>query len=102
MNLLSKAADLLEQPNAWCQGSIARDAKGERVGVAQSPRACSWCIIGAVVKAAGSVKLPDGIIHKIKNAAVADDVYLSLGSWNDEPSRTKNDVVAVLRKAAEA
>jgi hypothetical protein len=101
-DILNRAADLLEQPNAWCQGSIARDANGERVALTLEPKACSWCIIGAVSKATGFEKTPDGIFERIRNTAVGENEYISIGGWNDAPERTQAEVVAVLRKAAEA
>jgi hypothetical protein len=96
-DILTKAADLLEQPNAWCQGDIAKDAEGNRVPFATDPKACQWCLIGAICHVAKHA--PDDEIAKV-GAAISDDEYLTIAGWNDAPERTQTEVVAVLRKAA--
>jgi hypothetical protein len=45
--LLARARALIERPERWTQGAMARGAGGEAVA-ATSPRACRWCAYGAL------------------------------------------------------
>jgi hypothetical protein len=44
-----KAYELLNSPDAWCQGSAAEAAQGRRVPALDS-RAVKWCVLGAIQK----------------------------------------------------
>src|SRR5208283_1108887 len=46
---LMKAHELLNSPEAWCRGSPAEDAQGNKV-VAVHPKAVRWCALGAIQK----------------------------------------------------
>jgi hypothetical protein len=46
---LMKAHELLNSPEAWCQGSPAEDSRGNKIQ-AFDPRAVKWCALGAVQK----------------------------------------------------
>lgn len=90
--ILNRAADLIEPAGMWTQGSWARDAAG-----AADPRpedAACYCLYGAVRKAAGFGKT-DAAFEALGQSFRGDYI-----SWNDEPSRTQAEVVAVLRAAA--
>ena len=56
---LRAARELVAQ--GWCQGTMARNAEGERVGTADDT-ACQWCLVGALRHAA--VELLDEAIHQ--------------------------------------
>lgn len=103
MNILSAAADLIEQPNAWCQKAIARNAKGDTLRIATQNSACQWCTIGAVIKACeNNTYNTSEVIEKVRQVLKSRTGGDSLGGWNDAPDRTQAEVVALLREAAGA
>jgi hypothetical protein len=98
---LKKAAALIENPDAWTQGVVARDADNAPTQP-DSTDACRWCLIGAVVKAA------DGNIPALRAAvtclhsAMKQKTALKrarIGNFND--SHTHAEVLELLREAAE-
>lgn len=48
--LLRAAGELITPDEQRCTGTYARDAAGQEV-TPSSPRACSWCAVGALVRA---------------------------------------------------
>jgi hypothetical protein len=89
-----KAYEIL-MSHDWCKGAFARTASGESVG-SQDPGAVSFCLLGAIGKAySGSDSVP-GAIAELSKLLPAD---ISFTRWNDEPSRTKEEVLEVLRRA---
>lgn len=98
--ILTKAADLLEKPGAWTQGSAILDRYGRPTGWSD-PRACCFCAFGAIRRASG-----DPEITKCEALDFADRFAAGLGfsgiiDFNDAPERTQAEVVAKLREAAE-
>ena len=62
--LLEKARGRLKKPNAWTQGALARDERGEPVEP-DSEDAVKWCAHGALdceaIRAYGSDEVPAGL-----------------------------------------
>jgi hypothetical protein len=93
-DILHRAADLLEE-FGWCQGVEAKDQDGFscnpfRGSVAQ------LCMGGAVRRA----RFEFGGVSELDNPY---DWHEAIDpNWNDQPGRTKAEVVARLRHAAEA
>ena len=89
MTLIERSIQLLKV--GWCKGAFARDADGRPVNY-MSGKACSWCLSGAIRRAA--------------QEAGADsqqtwiDTYQSLSEmpsrWNDSRS-TVDEVITFLR-----
>jgi len=79
----------------WCQGASARDADGQLTGVTQ-PDACCWCAIGAVYAAAPLE--PDSGDAAFEYLARVTPGHL-IGTWNDDPSRTQAEVLALFDRA---
>lgn len=96
------AADLLKPRGAWTQRTSARNRDGQRV-FSLSPTASCWCFNGALVRAAGTVRVvidrhPIRIfLHK--NVAPGRSVFWA--HWNDIKSRRKGQVIKALRGLAE-
>ena len=101
--ILAGARELVYQ--GWCQGVDARDARGERCAPWHRD-ARSWSVLGALVASEGND--PDVRAHS--SAAVAElgqAVALlaeaagirTLQAWNDEPGRTRDEVLAAFDKA---
>ena len=102
-DILNAAADLLEKPGAWTQGTEARDQDGRSLVWGTDERAKCWCVVGALEWASGRGRAATerakalyaqstGIMMECLGAAIPD--------WNDAPDRTQAEVVAALRKAA--
>jgi len=86
-DVLERAADLLEE-FGWCQGKAGSKEEGE------------FCMFGALITAQDDVKGPHRGVYKATRCL--DD--LGGGNfidWNDAPGRTKAEVVAALRAAAQ-
>lgn len=76
----------------WCQRSSAVDRAGWRVPY-DSPSACGFCIIGAVGRAA--LDLGGDRARVVNDTLDAIELRLgdAIGGWNDDPHRTKSDVL---------
>jgi hypothetical protein len=95
--LLHDAGVLVER--GWCQGTEARDANGNATDVVASD-AVSWSLLGALQ--ASTVTDPTTEIQDIGDAVAAlAEVIIdpSLANWNDSETRTKLDVLRVLKDA---
>lgn len=96
-DVLRQAADLIER-TGWCQGVYARDARGVITDFI-SDAAVEFCALGAIFHCepegyAADVSAPEQLlVNRIGTRTV--------GEWNDAPGRTKDEVIATLRKAAE-
>ncbi len=89
--VLESAADLLEKPGAWGQGSYY-------------PRAGCTCALGALAKASGIE--PAGNWDNYTKRLPYQAATLAFGGvneavqFNDRPGRTQAEVVAKLREAS--
>lgn len=94
---LDKAADLIER-DGWCQG-VLRTATGEH------------CALGAIVETIAGGGITDRALAQsvwtnpdvidARNALYETIGNKTIANWNDEPKRTKTEVVAALRDTAE-
>jgi hypothetical protein len=94
---LLAAADLVA--TGWTQNNLARTAAGSVVRP-DSPVATSWCAAGALQRVTGGA-------HTDRYKAAWRALWLhvegdSVAGWNDQSSRTVDEVVAALRAAAGA
>ena len=81
----------------WTQGVFARDANGSDLLIAQNfEGAVCFCASGAL-KAIGADTF--GPAYKALSAAVG---HYFISNWNDEPKRTKEEVLAGFDKAIAA
>jgi hypothetical protein len=95
--LLHEAGALVEK--GWCQGTEARDRSGRATEVAAAD-AASWSLLGALQ--ATSVSDPSIEIQDIGDAVAALAELIvdpSLANWNDSVTRTKLEVLTVLKDA---
>lgn len=87
-----KAIDYIRK--GWTKGAQARDRDGSNVDP-KSSCAVKWCAIGAISAVYQSK-------HKWADAltrlGVAIDT-VNIAVWNDDPKRTKSEVLAAFRKA---
>lgn len=74
----------------WTQRVFARDAQGKPVS-SGSKEAVSHCVVGAA-RAVGDIARLHSIMWR--------DIY-NIPEWNDDPRRTKGEVLAMLDKFIE-
>ena len=100
-NILRAAANLLDRPGAWTQGTDARDAT-ETSCEPRADDAVSWCAAGAIMRVAED---GDGVYvdarARLRETLVRAEHECLIGLWNDKRGRTQSQVVAMLRRAAE-
>lgn len=101
----------------WCQNNLAQDCNGKDIN-ALNPNAVSWCAVGALSHAAGCWSVaaktnPDfsqtGWQALCQFSAAnflssydPDDIGWAVSKWNDNPARTKDDVLNAFDRAISA
>lgn len=109
-DILQKARKLISKPEAWTKGSFARDAEGRICNSDRSPFACSWCALGAInystnsfTMAFDAFRLARSLLCKAVRARVthddSDNPTTNPASYNDSPSTTHADILAVFDDA---
>ena len=90
LDCIREARGYIEQ--GWCRGAIARNRDGEEVPW-RDEDACEWCILGAFRKAQwwNHTELIEALFAAMDEAP--DD-------WNDNPTRTKQDVLDLMDRLA--
>lgn len=86
----------------WCRGTMARDVEGYAVP-SYSDEASSWCLIGAIERVYwDNPQLLLICFEKVRNKIKEmGGVILPLALWNDELSRTKEEVIKLLESIGE-
>ena len=69
-----KAHELLNSPQAWCQHSSAKDARGHK-RYASDPRAVSWCALAAIHKAYAAPQREQAMERVLRALSVSE------GGW---------------------
>ena len=92
--ILNAAADLIER-TGWTQMYIACDKDGDSCDPC-SPAAVCFCLLGAL-DAQCSDKEHWYSAHKLLLRRI---IGPSVSLWNDDPDRTKEEVIAALRGAS--
>ena len=97
VKILNRATKIIK--SHWTKGHLAVDVKGDEVDVA-SAKAVSFCAIGAIQRAAASLKASENDRYK------AIDIVESLipkpsaiEEYNDDPKRRKRDMISLFNKA---
>ena len=88
-----KAWEYLEKKGAWCHGAMARD-KDDHPCYPGSKDAVTWCLLGAIFKAYPERRR--GVIYSKMYKFLG--LHDSMSTWNDDPKRTKRQVIALLKK----
>ncbi len=81
----------------WCQGRSALDSEGKFV-FAESTSAIQWCLIGALRVAYNESREQS---YKVIKKLEVKLGYPGLSIWNDDPKRTKAEVIALLQSIGE-
>lgn len=99
-DVLIEAINLLET-KGWTQHEFARDANGVDVGSLSKSAAC-FCTIGAINAAQHSLtRKVNPSLREDAKRAVRDVIQGGIAMWNDTKGRTKDEVIEVLKQAAE-
>lgn len=111
-DVLHRAADLIEE-FGWCKSVAARDSEGAKVSPL-SNRAISFCLAGAITRAAADLGYEGSAGYPYDNELapdyqLADKVWgghcldLATASWNfNDKAASKAEVVNALRSKAVA
>jgi hypothetical protein len=95
-DVLNQAADLIER-TGWCQGAYGRDEYGLEQG-ASSVSCISFCALGALRRISGNqFDARVGACKRLRRLIGGG----SIDKWNDASGRTKKEVIATLRRAAQ-
>lgn len=94
-----KVRELLDSPEKWTKGAIARDSKGNLVSY-NSPNAVCFCLLGAIYKCYASDKMnpdkmnPDKLPLEIRKliGSLLNLRSDSISYFNDAPKRTFEDI----------
>ena len=92
--IYNAAAALIEK--GWTQHALARTIEGFTCHP-NSPLARSWCLTGALKAVSGDLIGPALVSNLLDHARLGEAICLP--SWNDNPCRTKKQVIARLLKA---
>lgn len=103
-HILNKAADLLEIPGVWIQGSLSKNHLGE-VCEKDSTDACRFCMAGAIFHICHKNKeIKSGAFSAARTVVSAYLIATGKGEgiaiFNDTKGRTVEEVVKTLREAA--
>lgn len=95
LELIDRARSLVDR--GWATGCLAKDGAGRPVHEL-SPKAASWCLVGAFHRAAWDMDGDEEEVEKIKF-----DLMLVLGAvnmtrFNDKTGRTKGEILEWLDK----
>lgn len=92
-----KAYELLSKRGSWTKGAYARTRLGELCGT-KNPLAVKFCTIGALEKTYSNKYKFNKAMNKLKKYLDSINKYNDIYSWNDTDSRTRKQVVTVLKK----
>lgn len=98
-----KAWEILSSKEKWTQAAWGRDANGAEVNSSDLENAVCFCLGGAIIKAYGlgingmRDEYADKLLAKLTPHLDWGD-YSYIFNWNDSPSRTYEEVVALLKE----
>lgn len=102
--ILSAAADLIEQPGKWTQYHFGANEAGVST-LSDVHRATCFCLLGAIDKVRGAEQFGGtfaiDLALEYLPSEIVNNPDLTVADWNDEPNRTAEEVAEALRQAAE-
>lgn len=93
--VLKKVRALLSNPDRWTKGEMARNMFGAPIDPA-GPNVTCWCIMGAVHHETNDDPFLAGSAYQIVRAQLQGR---SVSEFNDDPTTTHADIMAILDKA---
>jgi hypothetical protein len=94
-----KVRELLNSPDRWTQGALARDRTGRIVHIGDSEAVC-WCLLGAVLYCYCHGPRPRGrgllasVLQRLRTTIDGGEIAV----WGDAPERTFDDVKQVIER----
>ena len=91
--------------SGWTQQHYARDEKGIQTFIHDDEATC-WCIMGAIYKTANDLRsqarhmCTAEMVGVLREANGWEEGY-HIPTWNDEPGRTQEEVIAAIETAIE-
>ena len=86
----------------WTQRAMARTASGRSTYSDNDDAAC-WCISGSINAARHHLGIsPEDYVHLrnyVNRLLQARGQHVSMDTWNDHPTRTANEVIALMEAA---
>ena len=96
-----KAADLIE--GGWCQNALAKDADGTPVSQ-MDPEAVRFCVVGGLARVQETEwifsRATGTFANWLSGSRGGLYTHYKMVDWNNDPFRTKGDVVFALREFA--
>ena len=90
---LNEIRELLAK--GWTQVALARDQRGHDVSV-MSENAVSFCVVGAMRRSSRGLARLWSIHHALRELTNG-----TISAWNDDPTRTHAQVLALIDRAIE-
>ena len=103
---LQAARALIDQPEKWTQGALARDAKDNPVEIGTTVEVVALCASGAIIEASmnnGRFCAEERAVrdHLMKSINGPSGSLYVLAEWNDDPGRTHAEVMQAFDRAIE-
>lgn len=95
---IAEGAIVVLRDKGWVQKWYAHDARGQTCW-ATSPDAACFCSLGAMTRARIDAELPSDELTQIARDLIDAEFrdlhpeFTSMATWNDEPLRTKDEVL---------
>ncbi len=94
-----KAHELLDRPGKWTKGYYATDTNYNEV-VPDDPKACRWCVYGALRKCYEKGDEFSAVLSKLTNRLVSNPNFNPsvVTYWNDHPDTVWGTVHDLLKE----
>jgi hypothetical protein len=96
LDILMEARPWIDK--GWCQQWLSVDARG-RACDTLGGKAVAWCAIGAVTKVTDWPAAGNEALRYLAQAIGKGDATNDIGIWNDDPDRTKEEVLEAYDRA---
>lgn len=93
-----KVYELLDSPEKWCQGALAKDAEG-RALPHDSEGATAWCLVGACDRCYPDPQERSIVSDRLCQilATYGEMRRFGIAGWNDRTERTWMDIDRLVR-----
>lgn len=98
--VLSLAYQLLEKPECWTKGCMARNIEDRKVSITH-PHACKFSLEGAIYRIALITKTKVFDAHQLVKGGISKGMTIPIAHFNDANGTTHSAMLAILRKAIE-
>lgn len=82
----------------WTTKTFSRDSSGNVTGI-QSPHTTCWCLLGAIWFIYDRPEFGDAISRAAEAVKKLYDTDIGIAEWQDQPERTFEEVLEVVKEA---